>query len=304
MKLNKNIFSMVGFAFFLFYFIPTCVVALVSPLINSWFPSITSASWYMWALNYIPMYCIAFPIMVWFMKKIPDSPFPHVENKLSGEVLTSLMVVSLSVTFLCAYLTNGITYLLSLLTHSTITNPLETALSGSNIVLNFLIVGIFAPIIEEYIFRGLTYKKLGAYGSKTYVLTSALIFALFHSNIYQFLYTFLLGIIFAFVTYKTGTIKYSTILHLTVNLFASGGLGLIVTYLNFIPLSALYAYLIIAVTIGGVIIGIIGAQRYKSQLHFEAGPLPSPKMRQLFFNPGMWLFILLTLVSTVSNLFA
>lgn len=304
MNQSKNVFSMIGFAFFLFYFIPTCIVAIVSPFINSMFPSLTSTSWYIWALSYIPMYCVAFPILLWYMKKIPDNLFNHEKMTLPGTVLTSLMIICLSVTFLSAYLTNGLTYLFSLITHSTITNPLETAISGSNIVLNIIIVGIFAPIIEEYIFRGLLYKKIGAYGSKTYILTSALIFALFHSNIYQFLYAFLLGIIFSFVTYKTGTIKYSTILHLTVNLFASGGLGLIVTYFNFMPLSLFYSFLVIAVTVGGVIIGVVGANRYKSQLQFELGPLPVPKKSYVLINPGMWLFILLTLVVTISNLFA
>jgi len=66
---------------------------------------------------------------------------------------------------------------------------------------------IVAPLVEELLFRGVimsgfikNYSKTGA------IIYSALLFALFHLNPWQFPATFLLGIILGFVRIRTGSV--------------------------------------------------------------------------------------------------
>jgi membrane protease YdiL (CAAX protease family) len=64
----------------------------------------------------------------------------------------------------------------------------------------FLKVVIIAPIIEELIFRGvIMHGFMRNYSAKTAIFTSALMFALFHLNPWQFPATFVLGLLLGFL---------------------------------------------------------------------------------------------------------
>ncbi len=72
-------------------------------------------------------------------------------------------------------------------------------------------------IYEEIIFRGIIFN-----GYKTTSLLKACImcgflFAMMHMNAQQFLYTFVMGILFSFFVYKTKSIFSSIISHFTIN---------------------------------------------------------------------------------------
>ena len=75
--------------------------------------------------------------------------------------------------------------------------------------------------IEEILFRGVMLNKLRTYGDKIAIITTALLFGLFHENFSQFFYAVGLGVVFAYVTLKTGTIKYSIGLHIMINMMGS-----------------------------------------------------------------------------------
>ena len=64
-------------------------------------------------------------------------------------------------------------------------------------------------------------NKLRTYGDKIAIITTALLFGLFHENFSQFFYAVGLGVVFAYVTLKTGTIKYSIGLHIMINMMGS-----------------------------------------------------------------------------------
>lgn len=91
-----------------------------------------------------------------------------------------------------------------------------------------LISGIFAPIFEELFFRKFILDRATAYGEGAAVFLSALLFGLVHSNIYQFFYAFLLGILFGYIYVKTGRLRYTIALHCLFNL-ANGVLTTFIT---------------------------------------------------------------------------
>ncbi|HLN72157.1 MAG TPA: CPBP family intramembrane glutamic endopeptidase, partial [Prolixibacteraceae bacterium] len=68
-------------------------------------------------------------------------------------------------------------------------------------------VAIIAPIIEEMIFRGIIMHGLMRnYSPFTAVSVSALMFALFHLNPWQFPATFILGILLGILMFRTRNI--------------------------------------------------------------------------------------------------
>lgn len=82
-----------------------------------------------------------------------------------------------------------------------------------------LIFAIVPAFCEELIFRGVVFNGLKkSLGSLPAIFLSALTFALVHQNIQQFIYPFIMGIVFAVIADKTGNIFYTMIMHLFNNI--------------------------------------------------------------------------------------
>ncbi len=83
----------------------------------------------------------------------------------------------------------------------------------------FMKVAVVAPIVEELIFRGLILKGLRRnYNAFTAVFMSALLFALFHLNPWQFPATFVLGLLLGWIMIRTDNILLAILGH-SVNNF-------------------------------------------------------------------------------------
>jgi hypothetical protein len=96
------------------------------------------------------------------------------------------------------------------------------SMTNGNIWINLLCVSIMAPICEEWLCRGMILRGLLAKGSKPAVaiLVSALFFAVIHLNPWQAVPAFLLGCLFGYVYYKTGSLKLTMLMHCVNNTFA------------------------------------------------------------------------------------
>lgn len=100
---------------------------------------------------------------------------------------------------------------------NTMTQASDSLLGGSSVLLLF-VGGLFGPLCEEYIFRGVygnEYRKCTT-GFKA-MLMSGLLFGLMHLNWNQFCYAVVLGIIFYIVCFASGSVYTSFIVHATVN---------------------------------------------------------------------------------------
>ncbi len=77
---------------------------------------------------------------------------------------------------------------------------------------------IFAPILEETIFRGILLRGLlTRYSTPIAITLSTLLFALIHINMNQIIPAFLLGILFGLVFAKTHSFIFTAILHFEAN---------------------------------------------------------------------------------------
>ncbi len=81
---------------------------------------------------------------------------------------------------------------------------------------------LLAPIAEELIFRGVT-LKLEKRVLKFAVanLIQAVLFGIYHQNIVQFVYAFLLGLLLGYICHLYDSILPAIVLHAAVNLFAN-----------------------------------------------------------------------------------
>ena len=95
------------------------------------------------------------------------------------------------------------------------------AMVTSGIPTGIMMTVVIAPILEELIFRKLILDRIRNYGEKTAIVFSALCFGLFHGNLTQFLYAFMIGLFLGYVYCKTGKVLYTMIMHALVNLISS-----------------------------------------------------------------------------------
>jgi len=93
--------------------------------------------------------------------------------------------------------------------------------SWAYLIVGIISVGIIIPILEELIFRKLLIDSTSKYGFGAAILLSAFTFGIFHGNFTQFFYATALGLLFAYIYASTGKLRYSVLLHMGYNLYAS-----------------------------------------------------------------------------------
>ena len=98
-----------------------------------------------------------------------------------------------------------------------ILEALESASVVEDTVSMFLYAAIFAPIGEEILFRGVLLRLLQRYGKKFAILATAFLFGIFHGNIIQSPYAFLVGLVLGYVAIEY-SIVWSIVLHMFNNM--------------------------------------------------------------------------------------
>ncbi|WP_350344278.1 CPBP family intramembrane glutamic endopeptidase [Proteinivorax tanatarense] len=139
-------------------------------------------------------------------------------NKLSLDKI----VVSLMAGMSCLYVSAAI---ISFFSESKVDSHVENmaSLEQGGMLLFFITVGIMAPIIEEVIFRGLIFDELrGKVGMFAVIIIQAFLFGLYHLNIVQGTYAFVLGIFLGLSLLWTGSIWAPILIHAGNNILSVG----------------------------------------------------------------------------------
>ncbi len=98
-----------------------------------------------------------------------------------------------------------------------LTSPLQPNLNDSSLFSLLFVIAVQPAVFEELLFRGAALHGYRSLGAKKALLMSALMFAMLHMNLQQALYAFLLGVIFAFMVQRTGSIFASMLPHFLIN---------------------------------------------------------------------------------------
>ena len=118
-------------------------------------------------------------------------------------------------------MTSLFSLLFSVTGYQPVTNDVVTPVTLTGLVLYFILLAVLPPIFEEIAFRGILMQSLRRFGDGFALLVSALLFGLFHLNMIQAPYAFLLGLWFGYLVLRTGSLWISMVLHACVN-FSAG----------------------------------------------------------------------------------
>ena len=163
---------------------------------------------------------VSFPLIFLLTLKMPKA---QIEKKRLG----------FGKFLLCVLIMYGLIFvgaLIGLVFHGVLTIPfnnnesskLVNLLINSNSFVRILIVGVIAPIFEELIFRKVLIDHVAPKGELVAILTSGIMFGLFHGNFQQCFFACFIGFLFAYIYLKTGRVIYTILLHMTLNTVTSG----------------------------------------------------------------------------------
>ncbi len=220
MNQARSVFSRIGLGCFVLIVSASLLQIFLPRAVYAVFPAAAESVWATWMLALLPIYLVGFPLALLIFRKLPRST--GAEEGMSVVQFLKMAAISFFVMVAGNLLGTGINLLLLRLTGSNSqATGVNTLLAEDSVALRLLFVVIIGPVIEEIIFRRQLIDRLRPYGEKLAVITSAIVFGLFHGNLQQFFYATALGLVFGYVYLKTNRLRYSIGLHMLVNLNGS-----------------------------------------------------------------------------------
>ncbi len=185
---------------------------------------------------------------------------------------------------------------------------------NTKLPLGILITAVFAPILEELIFRKMMIDRLHNYGETAVIVFTALCFGLFHGNVTQLFYTTGVGLFLGYVYCKTGKIHYTIILHIVNNTLSTSIMLLLPLMQNegegaggsSVVAVLGITLLMIVLVISGIILIILHLKRKDIVLN-NSYPEAIPKgqvLKTAYLNPGMVIFLLYSFFELASQTFS
>lgn len=184
-------------------------LSIVVPLVDG---GAKLPAWFSFLIGNGPLYLIAIPLSLLIFRGLPV-----VKRKTSKMSLRMFLTV-MAVTFPLSYLGSQIGTLLSgMLSQGKATSSINEMINSMDPLTILLTTVIIGPIFEEWLFRRLIIDHIQQYGEVTAIVFSALAFALFHGNLFQFFYVFFFGLLEGYVYVRTGKLRYTIAMHMTYN---------------------------------------------------------------------------------------
>ena len=208
----KKAYSTIGMGIFIILVVSTILQTLfaLSP-----FGKLAPNSDTTFYISFALMYLIGVPVGLIFMNRTKVSKLA--KSNLSFLQFVAIFAVCISFMYLGNIIGMFITNLYSSVSGNTVENPINNLIFGRSILLRIIIVSLIGPFVEELIFRKFIIDRLNIYGEKIAIFVSALLFGLFHGNLFQFFYAFFLGLIFGYVYLRYGKLLYTVLLHVIIN---------------------------------------------------------------------------------------
>ena len=219
LRAAKQQFSRLGLGAFTILAVATVLQLAAASIVEIVCPDGDGPSWLLWALTFAPMYLAAVPAGLLVMRKVPAAPSE--KHDLRAVQIIIAFIICVFMMYAGNLIGVLVTSLLQTALGLTSANPLLTYVVDDALWLRILVMVILAPIIEEYIFRKQLIDRMNIYGGGLAVVTSALMFGLFHGNLSQLFYAFALGLVFGYIYLKTGRLRYSVGLHMLINFLGS-----------------------------------------------------------------------------------
>ncbi len=322
-SMKKN-FSSLGWRFLIgtliIYAVQMAVGAIVGLVKPEWLENTTINL----ILAVLPLYLVGMPALIAIVKRMPGEAPAKKSIKPGQFILALIMCYAL---MYCGNLVGTlITTVVGVLKGTAVDNAIMTYATGSNMIVTFFYMVLCAPILEEYIFRKLIVDRTVKYGQGAAIILSGLMFGLFHGNLNQFVYAFLLGIFLAFMYVKTGDLRVTIGLHMCINFMGAvvsvlllkaihleeyqeivmnGGdpqeiMNFIMQYLPGWIGYMIYVLFILAAVITGIVLFIVFRKRFA----VEPGQISKgQRFKTVICNPGMLCYCIFWIVMILLQMF-
>lgn len=320
LKTYKKHFSSLGLMYFLGALIIIGVQVAVSMLVLAFAPSLLDNPNLSLLVSMLPTYAIAFPLTSLLIHQIPGVQMKT--HNMKPTQLLGAFAISYALMYLSNLAGQFFTNIIGIIKGSPVDDAIADLVSELNPLTAFFVMVLLAPALEEWIFRKLLVDRTIRYGEGTAIFLSGLMFGLFHGNLNQFVYTFLVGAFWAFIYVKTGRLRYTIYLHMALNFMGSVGSLFFLDAIStleggssamngfhfllgmLIPLAIVIPYLI--VVFGLVISGIVLLVTNWKRFRLIPAELFIPKEKRfsvIFLNAGMILYVLFWIIQIVLQLF-
>ncbi len=154
--------------------------------------------------------------------------------------------------------------------------------------------------IEEMVFRGIVMQSLRRFGDMFALVASALIFGIFHLNLIQMPYAFILGLFIGYFVMRTGSLWVGIIIH-----FLNNGIATVLTMTEPYCSENIYLFINLMYSLVAVVCGIIAMclllMKYRDMFRFaKARSVLAPGKRAQYFltSPALIIAMLIALVLT------
>ncbi|NLC18344.1 MAG: CPBP family intramembrane metalloprotease [Clostridiales bacterium] len=262
-------------------------------LVTALNPGIAEENWYLALLTILSFDVIGFLLYYLVIRRIPDSPKKEVK-KLKPSAFIMFFFICTAAMYIVSLLTQVIVFVISIIKGGEVVNPLTEVMLKENSILTYIYMVLIAPIIEELIFRKYMLNKLRRFGDLPAILITGLSFGIIHFNLHQFFYAAVLGFLFAYITIRSNTVKYSIILHMMIN-----SIGAITSFFVLKESVSIIAVMLLTLWVfTAIILGIVFFTLNFKKIRFEPAMVPI-RARAVFLNPGFFLFIFIGIVMFV-----
>lgn len=177
---------------------------------------------------------------------------------------------------------------------------LESVSGDSDTVSLFLYSALLAPISEEILFRGLILRTMKPFGKRFAIFGSAFLFGLFHGNLLQTPYAFLVGLVLGYVTIEY-SIGWAVALHMFNNLVLADLLTRLTAQLPEAAASAVNLVLLGGFALAGAVILVVKRREVRDYIRSEW--MDRRCVKCFFSNSGVLVLLGIMLVSMISLLF-
>lgn len=212
-------FSKIGFAYLAGSIVIYAVQFLVATAGKRFAPGVMADANGSFILLMLTMYGISMPFMGWLVSRIPAQKVEEKKMTAGQWIIAFLMCYGLM--YAGNLIGTALTFGIGMVKGTGVENPMVSTVMQLNPWVTFVIAVLIAPTAEELLFRKLLTERIVKYGELPAVLASGLFFGLFHGNLNQFSYAFLLGLFLGFIYVKTGKLRYTIGLHMAVNFIGS-----------------------------------------------------------------------------------
>ena len=175
----------------------------------------------------------------------------------------------------------------------------ESATMSADSFSMFVYMGIAGPIAEELLFRGLVLRKLEPYGKGFAIVMSALAFGVFHCNLVQIPYAFLVGLVLGYTALEHN-ILWAMLLHMFNNLVLADMLTRLTSFLPEIWGNLVFSGVILISAVAALVILIV---RWKEvSAYRKANRINGAYTGMFFTSPGIIGLLIFVLLSVVAPL--